>query len=367
MPATSRPRLQSDQLYAARVARFRSLLREKKADGYLVTSRPDQCWLTGFTGEDGAVLVTPERVILLTDGRFAETARQEAPWAKAVVRKKRSPDTLAAAALKAGVRRLAFDPGKLTVTEHMALKEHAPKIKLVPAANLIAGLRHQKSAEELALIRRAIAVAQDAFTAVRPEMKAGVTESHIAARLVFEMQSRGASGPAFPPIVASGPHSALPHYAARDVPIRDNDILLIDWGARVDWYVSDLTRVIGIGTVPPRLREVQQVVRAAHDEAIAAARPGLTAGRLDRVAREHIRKAGFGPAFSHSLGHGIGLEVHEGPALRKANDVVLQPGMVVTIEPGIYLPGIGGVRIEDDICITPDGCEMLSSLPVEDL
>jgi Xaa-Pro aminopeptidase len=368
MPTSRRiRRVNVPALYASRLDALRAALRERKLDGLLLTNRMDQYWLTGFTGEDGAVLITADRVMLLTDGRFQETARLEAPWAEAVIRKTRGPDTIGDAARRRKLRRLGFDPNQLTVATHAGVRKSAPSCRLVPAAGLVSELRQIKSAEELAIIRRAIAIAESAFKAVRPRMKAGVTEREIALRLVREMQDRGATGPAFAPIVASGPHAALPHYASADAPIVQNQVLLIDWGARYQWYVSDLTRCVPIGTVPPRVRQIHKVADQARRAAIAAAKPGLTAGKLDRVARDWIRKAGFGPAFSHSLGHGIGLDVHEGPGLRSKSEVVLRPDMVVTIEPGIYLPGVGGVRIEDDVRITSDGAEVLSSLPVEEL
>lgn len=367
MRQPSRARVSASLLHAGRMKSVRDAMKASKLDGLLITSRVEQFWLTGFTGEDGAVLLTADAVTLLTDGRFAETARIEAPWARSVIRKKRGPETIAHALMQAKLRRVGFDGASMTVSQHAGITGSLKGCRLAALPSPITELRLHKAAEELGTIRRAIRVAQDAFIAVRPMVGPGVSEQQVAARLVYEMQKRGASEPAFVPIVAAGPHSSLPHYEPGDTCIEMNQVLLVDWGARVDWYVSDLTRVIGIGTVPPPVKRIHRVVRRAHDLAIGAARSGIPAGRLDRIAREHIRRAGYGPAFSHSLGHGIGLAVHEGPGLRRAAGTRLRPGMVVTIEPGIYLPGIGGVRIEDDIHITGDGCEVLSSLPIEAL
>lgn len=339
-------------------------MREREIGAYLVFDRKDQYYLTGFTGEDGATLITNSRVTLLTDGRFDETADIEAPWARKIVRKQRGADSYVKAIAATRVKTVGFDPNHLTVYLYSELSKRLKPARFKAASGLVTDLRLRKDAGEIAAIRRAILVAQDAFLATRPNIRAGVTEAEVAAQLVYEMAKRGASEPAFGPIVASGANSSLPHYEPRDVKIRSDSIVLIDWGARVDWHISDLTRIVPIGSIPRKLERVYQVVREAHDLAIAATRPGITAGALDAVAREHIRSAGFGDRFSHSLGHGIGLDVHEGPGLRVGADVKLEPGMVVTIEPGVYLPGIGGVRLEDDVLITPEGSETLSSLPL---
>ncbi|MCA9243523.1 MAG: aminopeptidase P family protein [Phycisphaerales bacterium] len=350
--------------YARRLTALRSAMRERDLGAYVVLDRKDQYYLTGFTGEDGAVLITSSRVTLLTDGRFDETADIETPWAKKVVRKQRGADSYVKAIAATRVKVVGFDPNHMNVLTFSELKKRLKPIDLKAASGLVTELRLRKDASEIAAIRKAIKVAEDAFVATRRYIRAGATEAEVAARLVFEMTSRGASGPAFGPIVAAGANSSLPHYEPRNVKIRNNSIVLIDWGARVDWHISDLTRVVAIGSIPRKMERVYQVVREAHDRAVAAARPGIAAGELDAVARDHIRSAGFGDRFSHSLGHGIGLDVHEGPGLRVGATVKLEPGMVVTIEPGVYLPGVGGVRLENDVLITREGAESLSSLPL---
>ncbi|MBL8880587.1 MAG: aminopeptidase P family protein [Phycisphaerales bacterium] len=346
-----------------RIARLRAAMTSAKLDGYLVQDRMDQIWLTGFTGESGSVLVTHRGVTLLTDGRFDETADIEAPWARKLLRKKRSIDETARELRRAKVTRLGIDPDQTTLRTFTELQKAAKPIRITAASRIIADLRLTKDAGEIALIRRAIEVAEAAFKKVTASVRVGMKERDVAADLVYEMSRRGAQGPAFAPIVATGASASLPHYEAGDREIRADACLLIDWGARVDWYVSDLTRMVWPGSIPPRLREVHKIVREAHDRAIAVIKPGILAAQVDKAARDYITKSGYGANFNHSVGHGIGLNVHESPGLRRQSKESLRPGMVVTIEPGIYLPGVGGIRIEDDVLVTDSGHEVLSSLP----
>ena len=351
--------------YSLRIQKLRNKLTEQELDGFLVQSRMDQYWLTGFTGEDGYTLVTQRAVVLLTDGRFDENADREAPYARKVIRKKRTPDVTAAAIKKFRVKRLGFNPAHMTVSDHTDLKKHLRPTKLVPASDPITPERAIKDAGEVKRMRQSIAIAEKSFEKVRRWVKPGLTEKEIAAKLVYEMQRLGAQGETFPSIVASGPNSSLPHAVPGMRKLKKNELLLVDWGAHVDWYGSDLTRVIWLGSIPRRMRKVFDVVREAHDCAIDAVRPGITAHQLDHVARSVIQKAGYGKMFNHALGHGLGLVAHEVPRIGRGTQTVLEPGMVITIEPGIYLPGVGGVRLEDDILVTKSGHEVLSSLPVE--
>ncbi len=351
--------------YSLRIQRLREEIARREMDGYLIQDRMDQYWLTGFTGEDGPVLVTPREVVLLTDGRFDEAADIQSPFARKVLRKKRDAQTNAKEIKRCRVTRLGFNPDQMTVSEHKGLKKFAAPAQLVPAEGMITPLRACKDAGEVDRIRKSIRVAEQAFERVRRWLKPGLTERAIAARLVYEMQKLGAQGETFPSIVAAGPGSSLPHYEPGDRKLEKNQLLLFDWGANVNWYGSDLTRVVWLGSIAPRLREIFEVVREAHDRAIKAVRPGVTGHAVDHVARAIINKAGYGKLFNHALGHGLGLVAHEVPRIGKGTETVLQPGMVITIEPGIYLPGLGGVRLEDDVLVTKTGYEVLSSLPVE--
>jgi Xaa-Pro aminopeptidase len=350
--------------YRERVARLRRVMARRKLDGYLVQNRMDQFWLTGFTGEDGFVLVTARQVVLLTDGRFDECAEIECPWARKVLRKVRTPARTAQELRKYRLKRVGFDPGHLTVAEHTGLRKAARGIRLVAIPGAILDERLCKDAGEVAAIREAIRVAEQAFSKVVKWIRPGVTEAAISARLTYEMQKLGAQEVAFPSIVAVGPNASLPHYEPGDGVVTRDQGILIDWGARVGWYVSDLTRMVWPGRVPPLMAKIQRIVREAHDRAIDFVRPGVTAHAVDRVARRVIEKAGYGPRFGHALGHGMGLDCHEAPRVGKGTETVLKPGMVITIEPGIYLPGKGGVRLEDDVLVTETGHEVLTSLPL---
>ncbi len=351
--------------YSLRIKKLREELRDRELDGYLIQNRMDQYWLTGFTGEDGATILTNRAVVLLTDGRFDEAADKEAPFARKILRKKRDPATNAAEINRLKISRLGFNPSHMDVAEFKGLRKHLKPTKLVEATGLLAPHRALKDAGEIRTMRKSIAVAENAFRKLRRWLKPGVTEREIAARLVYEMQMLGAQGECFPTIVAAGPNSSIPHYEPGNRKLKKNDLLLIDWGATVGWYGSDLTRVICLGSIPARIRKIYDIVHAAHDHAIEAVRPGITAHDLDNVAREIIRKAGYGDKFNHALGHGLGLVAHEIPRVGRGTDTVLEPGMVITIEPGIYLPGVGGVRLEDDVLVTKSGCEVLTSLPLE--
>ncbi len=351
--------------YGLRIGELRAECGRRRLDGYLILNRMDQFWLTGFTGEDGLVLVTERAVVLLTDGRFAEAAEIQAPYAKKVLRKKRTPRANAEIIRKMKVQRVGFDPGQMSVGDFNELKKWAKPTRLVAAGGLIGQMRTRKDDGEVKALDRAIDIAQDAFGRLREWLSPGVTERQVAARLEYEMKMLGAQGASFPTIVAFGPNSSLPHYEPGDRSLGEADPILIDWGAQVGWYCSDLTRMIWPARPPDAMIRINDVVRSAHNRAIEAARAGMTAHALDKVARDVIRQAGYGKEFAHSLGHGLGLDVHESPRIGVGADTVLTPGMVVTIEPGVYVAGVGGVRIEDDILITEDGCRVLTSLEIE--
>lgn len=349
-----------------RLGRLRELMKKHKIDGYLVQNRMDQYYLTGFTGEDGMALVTRKDVTLLTDGRFDETADKEAPFAKKIVRKRRSPDVTAKHLRKLKAARIGFEPSHMSVSEFTGLKTELGTIRLQATSGLVSSLRQIKDADEIRRIRESIRIADRAFQQLSGWIHVGMTEREVAARLIFDMQVLGAQGPSFAPIIAVGANASLPHYEPADEPIRDGSVVLVDWGAKFNWYVSDLTRVLVVGSIAPELQQALRVVREAHDRAIAVIKPGIKASAVDKAAREFIDNSGFGKNFNHSVGHGIGLNVHEAPGLRKKADDRLKPGMVVTVEPGIYLPGVGGIRLEDDILVTETGYEVLSSsLPLE--
>jgi Xaa-Pro aminopeptidase len=348
----------------------RDAMKHLGIDGLLLTHAPDLAYLTNFTGDDSIGLITERAMHLVTDFRYKEQADLQAGWLTITIREGKMADALAQALVTAKVTRIGFEANFTTVGQIDALVSALKQLKnlpktpeLVPLENVMTNIRKVKDDHELDLVRKSVGVAEEAFEAIRGEIKVGQTENHLAGLLVFELRSRGASDSSFPVIVAAAANGSLPHYRPSEMLVQQDQPLLIDWGALYKDYCSDLTRTLMIGRVAPKIREIYGIVLEAQEQAIKFLRPGVTTVQADAVARDVITRAGFGQQFGHGLGHGIGREIHELPALRKTGpDEELRPGMVVTVEPGIYLPGVGGVRIEDDVLITHSGCEVLSSL-----
>jgi Xaa-Pro aminopeptidase len=348
-------------------------LTELKLDAILLTHPPDLAYLSGFTGDDSVGLITAGGFFLVTDFRYTEQAAIEAPWLKITIREGKMADALAKTVLRSGASRIGFEANFTTFGQvhalRASLKELSKKrpaaagVKLTPVEDILVNIRKVKDDHEVALIRQAVDVAEEAFLAVREQIKVGQTENYLAGLLGFEMRCRGAEGSSFPVIVAAGPASSLPHYRPGEKLIAQGQPLLIDWGAKFNGYCSDLTRTLLLGRVSPEIKTAYKVVLEAQQAAIDFLRPGVTTRQTDRLARGLIDKAGFKGKFGHGLGHGIGRDIHELPVMRKIGaDEELRPGMIVTVEPGIYLPGLGGIRIEDDVLITHAGHEVLSSL-----
>ncbi len=348
---------------ARRLAACREALARRKLDALLITNRVDQFYLTEFDGEDGAALVFPEDVCLLTDGRFAEEAQNNAPWTVRVVRTGALKDAVHRVTRRHRVRRLGFQPEHISVALFGELRKLLRPAQLLPLPKVPADSRLRKDASEVAAIREAIRVAETAFRTVIRRLKVGMTELELAAELQHEMLSLGASEASFPIIVAEGPNSSRPHARPGNRKIGVGSAVLIDWGATVTHYRSDLTRVVFVRRIPPRFRQMYDKVLAAQAEAIVAIRPGVRMCDVDAKARRFLAKAGLGHRFGHGLGHGLGLDIHEAPRLARKVVDRLEPGMVVTVEPGVYIPGVGGVRIEDDVLVTEQGAEVLTSLP----
>jgi Xaa-Pro aminopeptidase len=345
----------------------RDAMKHLKIDGVLLTHPPDLAYLTNFTGDDSIGLITEKDLHLVTDFRYEEQAAIEAAWVKVTLRDNKMEEALVKAITAAKCKRVGFEANYATVGQIdaliRALKEVKADVELVPLENVMSNIRKVKDDHEIDLIRKSVAIAEEAFEAIRDEIKVGQTENYLAGLLVLELRSRGASNSSFPVIVAAGANSSLPHYRPGEVLVQRDQPLLIDWGALAKGYCSDLTRTLMVGRVSPKMKQIYKVVLEAQLAAIKFLRPGVTTMQADRVARDVIEAAGFGKQFGHGLGHGIGRDIHELPTLRKTGgEEELRPGMVVTVEPGIYLPGEGGVRIEDDVLITHSGCEVLSSL-----
>jgi Xaa-Pro aminopeptidase len=349
----------------------RAAMKELNLDGLLLTHPPDLHYLSNFTGEDSVGLITHKDFFLVTDFRYKEQAQIEAGWLKTSLRDAKMSDALAKVFGENPMKRIGFEANFTTVGQIDAIlnsikaNKDAPAPELVPLENVMLSIRKVKDDHEIDLVRKSVAIAEEAFTAIKSEIQPGQTENYLAGLLIMELRSRGASGTSFPPIVATGANSSLPHYRPSDdkTEIEKDQPCLIDWGAVLNGYCSDLTRTFMIGHVPHKIREIYRVVYDAQLAAIKFLRPGVTTMQADRVARDVIEKAGYGEEFGHGLGHGIGREIHEQPSLRKTGgEEELRPGMIITVEPGIYIPGMGGVRIEDVVLITHSGCEVLSTL-----
>jgi Xaa-Pro aminopeptidase len=350
-----------------RADRVADALGEREADVLLVTDLINVRWLTGFTGSSAAAVVGREGSRrFVTDFRYLTQSAEEVDpaWEREI-----------AVDLLAGVVKGLPGSGELRVAfedAHMSVKDHGrlagmlrAGIELVPAGGAIETLRAVKDADELEAIRAAARLADDALTEVLGRGLVGRTEREVALDLEFTMRRMGAQAASFPPIVAAGEHGALPHATPREVTIPAGTLVVVDWGAQLDGYASDCTRTYATGDIDPRDGQVYELVLQAQEAALAAVRPGPTGREVDAVARSIIDAAGHAEHFGHGLGHGVGLDVHEGPRLSKQGETALTAGMVVTVEPGVYVPGAVGVRIEDLVIVTDDGAEVVSSLPKE--
>ena len=339
-----------------------------RVDAYLISKPEDVSYLSGFTGEDSALLTGNGWSVLVTDFRFAEQAPSECPGSEIRLRANRRSlaDELVALINERGVRSVGVQGDHMTIGQERALAKKLRKKRLRPLADLMVELRSVKDDEEVRLTKKAVRIAEAAFRrliAKGAKHLIGKTERQIAAEMEWSMRSLGADGPAFDMIVATGANGSMCHYRPADRKIKRGDPVLFDWGASIDGYRSDITRVVFTGEPKPKMREIYNIVLRAHDAAVAAVRPGASCGSVDAAARKLIADAGYGNEFGHGIGHGIGREIHESPHVSPGNKQRLRKNSIITIEPGIYLPGVGGVRIEDDILVTTGGRERLNSLP----
>jgi Xaa-Pro aminopeptidase len=328
-----------------------------------VTGRPNLTYLTGFTGEDSNGLITSDRAFLVTDSRFEEQAGAEAAVDEIVCRRGPMGAALASLWRRLGCRRIGFASARVTHAQWAGAGAAVPQMELAPfPADPILRMRSRKSREEVEAVRQALAIAEAAFRGAEGQLAEGMSERHMAGLLEWEMRRRGADEAAFETICAVDERASLPHARPTDRCARRGGVILFDWGARLEGYSSDLTRLTAVGTMPPNVADLAQVVCEAQEAALSTLGPGVRCCDVDRAARAVIARARYGRYFGHGLGHGVGLEVHEAPRLAAGEEEVLLPGMVVTVEPGIYLPGVAGVRVEDMVVITSGGFEVISSL-----
>jgi Xaa-Pro aminopeptidase len=346
------------------------LLPEEDIDAFLVTRAVNVTYLTGFTGDSSVVVVTRDRAVLVSDPRYVGQIADECPDIDTHIRTpvQKLPEAVGHVLTTLGCHRVGCESNGLTLADAEAYRNAAPTIEWKPLTECVERLRLIKDESELAEIRDAIAIAERAFSVFCALLRPEDREKDLADALDGFIRRCGGIGCSFPPIVAVGDRAALPHCPPTAKQVHESELLLVDWGAcNTRLYKSDLTRVLrtrrNSSSSGPRLEDIHAIVNTARQAAIDAVRPGAVARDIDAVARGVIAEAGLGERFNHGLGHGIGLELHEGPALRPGSDIALAAGMVFTIEPGVYIPGWGGVRIEDDVLVTPEGCEVLTSVP----
>ena len=340
-------------------------LKELKVDGLLVSSPANVQYLTGFTGSNGLILLTAEESHFFTDPRYALVALTNITG-KVHIAKKALLEESAALIKRKHIKRLGFEPSWMKVKEHQELEEKlSVGFRLIPAGGVVEDLRSIKSPSEILRIRKSVMINSEAYYRTMKKIKIGLREQEIAAELDFQMRVLGAEKPAFETIVATGANSALPHAHPGPKKLEANELLLVDMGATADGYTSDMTRVTFTGMPGKKTREMYDAVLEAQLAAISQVRGGVSTKKVDGAAREVLKSYSLEKAFVHSTGHGLGLEIHESPRIAKTDKTKLQTGMVITIEPGVYLEGMGGVRIEDTVLVTQTGCEVLTPTPKE--
>jgi Xaa-Pro aminopeptidase len=338
-------------------------LADLDTDALLVTAVPNVRYLTGFTGSNAQLLLGRDDARFFTDGRYAEQSSHEVAGVAAVIYADGFPERFAAACRDLGVSRVAFEADSVTYQQHADLQR--PELELLPTRGAVEALRWVKDPEEVSALNAAQGIADRVFDSILGELAEGLTEREVGFRLDTAMLQAGADALAFETIVAFGPNAAEPHHHPGDRTLARGDVVKLDFGAQCGGYHSDMTRTVAFGEPSDRLREVYQVVLRAQLAGIAAVRAGVSGGDADEASRAVIRDAGYADAYKHSLGHGVGLQIHEGPSLRREGTDVLPAGAVVTVEPGIYLEGVGGVRIEDMVEVTTQGCRTIPQAPKE--
>jgi Xaa-Pro aminopeptidase len=373
-PGTDLPALDAalpDMAVASRIESLRRAL-GVEADACLVTSLTNVRYLTGFTGSAGMLFVFDGEAVLVTDGRYAQQSEEQTRAAGVDVRVEVAPAAGQAQLCtdlvkQAAPASLGLEAAHVTWARQRALAtEWFSGLELIPTIGLVEGLRRVKDPGELARLARAAAIADQALASVRDQLSEGPTEVEFGLALDTEMRRLGASGPSFETIVASGPNAARPHHRPAPRPIRPGEAIVLDFGARYDGYCSDTTRTVWLDELAdPQMRRVVQVVTASQAAGVEAVAAGVACSAVDEVCRQVIAGAGWAERFVHSTGHGVGLDIHEAPGVGPTSTDTLAPGHVVTVEPGVYLPGIGGVRIEDTVVVTETGCTPLTNAPKE--
>lgn len=343
---------------------LREALKENALDAILVSNSYNRRYITGFTGSSGVAVISANDAVFITDFRYTEQAAEQVKGFRIVKHERTIIEEVAAQVQEMNIQTLGFEKDDVTFGMYELYNEKV-QAELKPVSGIIEKLRMIKSAEEIETLKDAAKIADDAFAHICTFIKPGVSELEVSNELEMFMRKQGATSSSFDIIVASGERGALPHGVASAKIIQSGELVTLDFGALYNGYISDITRTVAVGEPSEQMREIYEITRAAQQKALEEIKPGMTGIEADAIARDYIKSKGYGEAFGHSTGHGIGLEVHEGPALSFRSETVLVPNMAVTVEPGIYVPGVGGVRIEDDIIITEEGNVRLTHSPKE--
>lgn len=343
-----------------RLQRLREELAGRNLEAVLLTNSYNRRYMTGFTGSAGFVLITADRQVLITDFRYVTQASRQAVGYEIVEHGPKPIVTVRELLEKLKVNRLGFEQDDVTYGTYRSFAEELGSIELTPTSSLVERLRMFKEPAEIAVMQEAADLADRTFSHILSYLKPGVTEREIALEMEVFIRKNGATSSSFETIVASGERSALPHGVASDRKLGNNEFVKLDFGALYNGYCSDITRTVGLGQLTEKHKEIYAIVLEAQLNVLDKLKPGMTGKEGDALARDIIKKAGYGDAFGHGTGHSLGLEIHENPRLSPLCDTVLEPGMTMTVEPGIYIPGFGGVRIEDDVVITENGVQILT-------
>ncbi|MFD2214066.1 M24 family metallopeptidase [Metabacillus endolithicus] len=343
-----------------KLEKIRQRFKELSIDGLLITSSYNRRYMTGFTGTAGVVVISGDKAVFITDFRYTEQAAKEVEGFEIVQHTGPIIEEVANQVEKLGIKRLGFEQDSLTYQLFSSYKEALKSSEFIPVSGAVEKLRLIKSPAEIKILKEAAEIADAAYKHILTYIKPGLKEIDVANELEFFMRKNGAVSSSFDIIVASGYRSALPHGVASEKEIEKGDFVTLDFGAYYKGYCSDITRTFAVGEPSDELKKIYSIVLEAQLRGMSGIKPGLTGKQADALTRDYIKEQGYGEYFGHSTGHGLGMEVHEGPALSFKSDTVLEQGMVVTVEPGIYVAGLGGVRIEDDTVITEKGNESLT-------
>ena len=351
-------------MFMSRIEKVRAQLAAQGLDALVVTNLKNIRYLANFTGTTAALIITSDQAIFVTDFRYVQQASKQAPDFTLLQNKKEIFAEINDFLVANQIQKVGIEADEMTVSTYLRIKDFfGPEV--VPTQGLIEKIREIKDADEVATMKKACEITDQAFSHILTFIKPGVTEIEVANELERYLKTLGASAMSFDTIIASGLRSAMPHGVASDKVIEEGDVVTLDFGCYYQGYSSDMTRTIAVGSIDPKLEEIYHIVLEAHNLVNQKAKAGMTGAELDAIARDYISEKGYGQYFGHSLGHGVGLDIHEAPGVNAKNDQPVEVGMVITNEPGIYIEGLGGVRIEDDLVVHPDHVELLNRSPKE--